>query len=141
MRSQRLTSPRTPLKTKYDLKCYPLTQNTCNWSCNHTKNCQKHSIGHRPSGPAISRIYHRSLLQIEKSQPVGIRIMPETRFTEFRALSVDPRVGISFSASETDDSLFFLPPILKIIIYHSLFLLHRITAFPSLTGRAITNDK
>ena len=35
--------------------------------------------------------------------------MPETRFTEFPALSVDPRVGISRSASETDDRLFFLP--------------------------------
>ena len=40
---------------------------------------------------------------IEKSQPKGKRIMPETRFTEFPAFSVDPRVGISRSASETDD--------------------------------------
>ena len=31
------------------------------------------------------------------------RIMPELRFTELPALSVDPRVGISRSASETDD--------------------------------------
>ena len=31
------------------------------------------------------------------------RIMPETRFTEFPALSVDPRVGISRSVSETDE--------------------------------------
>ena len=28
--------------------------------------------------------------------------MPETMFTEFAALSVDPRVGISRSASKTD---------------------------------------
>ena len=41
-------------------------------------------------------------MQTEKSQPKGERIMSETRFTEFPALSVDPRVGISRSASETD---------------------------------------
>ena len=35
--------------------------------------------------------------------------MPEMRFTEFPAFSVDPRVGISRSASEMDDLLFFLP--------------------------------
>ena len=54
------------------------------------------------------RIYRRSLMQAEKSQPEGKRIMPQTRFTEFPALSVDPRVGISRSASETDDWSFFL---------------------------------
>ena len=48
-------------------------------------------------------IYHRSQMQTEKSQPEGKRIIPETMFTEFEALSVDPRVGISRSASETDD--------------------------------------
>ena len=37
----------------------------------------------------IYRIYHRSLMQTEKSQPEGKRIMQETRFTEFPALSVD----------------------------------------------------
>ena len=31
------------------------------------------------------------------------RIMPETRLTEFPVLSVDLKVGISWSASETDD--------------------------------------
>ena len=41
-------------------------------------------------------------MQTEKCQPEGKRIMPETRFTEFPALSVDPRVGISQSASATD---------------------------------------
>ena len=42
----------------------------------------------------INRIYHRSPMQTEKIQPEGKQIMPETRFTEFPALSVDPRVGI-----------------------------------------------
>ena len=37
-------------------------------------------------------------MQTEKSQPVSKQIMLETRFTEFQALSVDPRVGISLSA-------------------------------------------
>ena len=41
-------------------------------------------------------------MQTEKSQPEGKRIMPETRFTEFQSLSIDARVGISRSASETD---------------------------------------
>ena len=41
-------------------------------------------------------------MQTAKSQPEGKRIMPEMRFTEFPALSIDPRVGISWSASETD---------------------------------------
>ena len=35
--------------------------------------------------------------------------MPEARFTKFPALPVDPRVGISWSASGIDDRLFFLP--------------------------------
>ena len=52
-------------------------------------------------------------MQIEKSQPEGERIMLETRFTEFPALSVDPRVGISRSAPETDVCLFFFPIIGK----------------------------
>ena len=43
----------------------------------------------------------------EKSKPEDERIVPETRFTEFLALSVDPRVGISRSAYETDDYLLF----------------------------------
>ena len=42
-------------------------------------------------------------MQPEKSQPEGKRMMPETRSAEFPALSVDPRDGISRSASETDD--------------------------------------
>ena len=48
-------------------------------------------------------------MQTKKSQPEGKRIMPETRFTSFPALYVDPKVGISQSALETDDWLFFLP--------------------------------
>ena len=54
----------------------------------------------------INRIYHRSLMQIEKSQPEGKRITLEMRFTEFPALSVHRRVGISLSASETDDRFY-----------------------------------
>ena len=46
-------------------------------------------------------------MQIEKLQPEGKRIVPETRFTVFPALSVDPRVGIYRSASETDGRLYF----------------------------------
>ena len=51
----------------------------------------------------INEIHHRSPMQTEKSQPEGKRMMPETRFTEFPALSVDPRAGISLYASELDD--------------------------------------
>ena len=47
-------------------------------------------------------------MQTEKSQPNAKQIKPETRFTEFPALSINLRVGISRSASETDDRLFFL---------------------------------
>ena len=47
-------------------------------------------------------------MQFEKSQPEGKRIMPEIRFTEFSTLSIDPRVGISRSASETEDLYFFI---------------------------------
>ena len=47
-------------------------------------------------------------MQSKKPQTKDKRIMPETRFTEFRALSVDPRVGISRYASETDVWLFFI---------------------------------
>ena len=41
------------------------------------------------------RIYQQFPMQTEKSQPEGKQIMPETNFTEFTALSVDPRAGIS----------------------------------------------
>ena len=50
----------------------------------------------------INRIYDLSSVQTKKSQPEGEQIMPETSFTEFPAFSVDPRVGISLSALETD---------------------------------------
>ena len=43
-------------------------------------------------------------MQTEKSQPSGQRIMPETP-----ALSIYPRVGISLSASETDDRFYLSP--------------------------------
>ena len=55
----------------------------------------------------LNRICYRSPIQTEKSQPEGKRIIPKTRFTEFLAFSVDPRVGISRSALETNDWLFF----------------------------------
>ena len=68
------------------------------------------------------RMYHRPLMQTEKFLSEGKRIMPETRFISFPALSVYPRVGISRSALATDVWLFFLPMTLKNIIYHSSFL-------------------
>ena len=37
-------------------------------------------------------ISHWSPVQTEKSEPSSQRVMPETRFTEFPALSVYPRV-------------------------------------------------
>ena len=95
-----------------------------------------------PAKPAVwaripletNRIHHRSPMQIEQFQPEGKRIMPESRFTEFSALSVDPRVGISRSASETDVWLFFFPVTLKIVIHYLSFLsfltfFRHITAF------------
>ena len=36
----------------------------------------------------LNRICHRSLMQSEKSQPEDKRIMPETRFIEFPALTL-----------------------------------------------------
>ena len=56
----------------------------------------------------IDRMYYQSPMQTDKSKPEGKWIMPETRFTEFPALSVGPRVGISRSASETDVLIIFL---------------------------------
>ena len=50
----------------------------------------------------INGIYHRSLMQTEKSLPEGKRMMPETRFTELPTLSIDPRVEISRSALKTN---------------------------------------
>ena len=46
-------------------------------------------------------------MQTEKFQPEDNRIMPETRFTSFPALSVYPRVVMSLSALETDVRLLF----------------------------------
>ena len=53
-------------------------------------------------GPGKTRGYPYPVCKKEKSQPEGQRTMPETRFTEFSAVSVDPNVWISLSASETD---------------------------------------
>ena len=50
----------------------------------------------------VYRPYHRYPMQTEESQPNVKRITPDTRFTEFPTLSVDPRLGISLSESESD---------------------------------------
>ena len=60
--------------------------------------------------------------------------MPETGFTQFPALSVDPRVGISRSASDTDVGLNFLTCHIKncyllSIISFIFDILRRITTF------------
>ena len=68
-----------------------------------------------------NRIYHRSLMQTEKSQSEGKRTMAETKFTEFQELSTDPRVEISPSASETDDRIFLLPVIGKIEVLKNIY--------------------
>ena len=61
---------------------------------------------------------HGSPMHTEKSQ-LGSdeQIMPKMMFTftEFPALSVDPRVKISRSAPETDDLLLSLPVIRTIV--------------------------
>ena len=54
-------------------------------------------------------------MQTENSHSEGKWIMPETRFTEFPAFSVDPRVGISRSAPETEVRLSFLPMTLELL--------------------------
>ena len=66
-------------------------------------------------------------MQIEKSLSEGKRIMPETRFTEFPAVSVGPGVGVSHSVWET----FFLTSeienyYLSFVISFIFDLLHRI---------------
>ena len=60
-------------------------------------------------------------MQTEKSQPEGKRIKQEMRMTKFPALSIDPRVGISWSTLKTNVWLFFLPMTLKIDIYYLSF--------------------
>ena len=65
----------------------------------------------------------KSPMQTEKSQLEGKRIMPEVMFNKAPELFDDPRVKISRSASETDILLFILPMTLKLISYHSLFIL------------------
>ena len=48
--------------------------------------------------------------------------LSERRFTEFPALSINPRVGISWSASETYDYLFFLPITGKVKAFKRIFI-------------------
>ena len=50
-------------------------------------------------------------------------MLPETRFTEFPALSVDPRVGISRSASETDGYFSYLL-LNKIVLFLKVFTVY-----------------
>ena len=70
----------------------------------------------------IKRIYQRSPMQTEKSQPEGERIMSETRFTEFLALSVYPRAGVSVCIRD-GCLIIFLTYGIKKFQNHSLFLL------------------
>ena len=74
---------------------------------------------HLVFGPGcVNQIESNIGLRCRPRNPNSIkRIMSETRFTKFPALSVDPRIGISRSASKTNVSLFVLPMTLKIIIY------------------------
>ena len=54
--------------------------------------------------PMLNKISHQSLMQTEKSQPESKQNSAgEMRVSEFQALSIDPRVGIYWSESETDD--------------------------------------
>ena len=62
-------------------------------------------------------------MQTGKSQAKNIWIIPETRFTEFPELSIDRRAAISWSAVKTDDRLFFLSIIGKMVVCMSEFLL------------------
>ena len=49
-----------------------------------------------------NRICYPPPIETEKFQPEGQREMSEMRFTDFPAISIDPRVGISQSVSESD---------------------------------------
>ena len=77
-------------------------------------------------------VYPVTLRQIESSVPDADReiptrwIMPETRFTEFLALFVDPTVSISWSALETDERLFFLPINGKIEMLTRIFTIYSV---------------
>ena len=86
--------------------------------------CLNFYIGLKLGFPVqINRICYRSLMQTEKSQPEGKRIMPETKFTEFPALFVDQRLEFLGLHRRLMFDIFFLSLTLKAIIYHSLFLL------------------
>ena len=82
----------------------------------------EHAINFRLNGEHWRAVQSIIGLRCRRRNPEGKRIMPETRFTEFPVLSVDPRVEISRSASETDDWLFFLPLTLKKFVYHPSFI-------------------
>ena len=75
------------------------TQNITSYYLPHSRMCKQPV---ETNIYEINRLFNRSPMQTKNSQIEGKRIMPETRFTELPAVSVDPRIGIYQSASETD---------------------------------------
>ena len=57
----------------------------------NTKNNRRIHLGTFAIVTKINKIYHWPAMQTEKSQLEGKRMIAETGFTEFPALSVDPR--------------------------------------------------
>ena len=70
-----------------------------------------------------NRIYHGSQMYTDESKPESKRIMPKTRLTEFPALSVDPRVGISRTALETKRPMIYYFITCDIICYYLSFVI------------------
>ena len=68
-------------------------------------------------------------MQTEKSQPEGKRIMPETRFTDFPASSVELRIGISQSSSETGLIIFLTYDIKNCYLLSAMSFIFDITIF------------
>ena len=71
----------------------------CQVNCDHQNNIHDGQLELQTS--EINRIYRWSMMQTEKVQPEGKQML-KMRFTEFPALSIDPKVGISRSSLETD---------------------------------------
>ena len=76
-----------------------------------------------------NRIYHRSPTQGEKCKSKSKQILQETRFTEFPALSVDPRVGISRSATDTDEGVFSYLLLKKNMVFITLIIFFNLVLF------------
>ena len=68
-------------------------------------------------------------MQIDKSQLEDKRVMLQTRFIEFPALSVDSEVGFARSASETNDRYFVLPIIITKFFWYIFFEIFRINSY------------